>query len=194
MFSLKKLITYFKLAHESGTQIEQRISKAYAQGVDDATKNLQKSLAQAQKRVSVLTNELIEQERKFRTLYQKQITEYDAYLKNKCNKCQAITNEERIYLRNMQQLLASQLKKIEYIFIRIHEYLDGVKSAHHEIMLNAGKVNATDYIISTIEKELKTLIQNSEQLLLTEIVEKEFINKTSIKDLLENKTKKEGGA
>lgn len=188
---MKKFIQKIKLSLESNNEIQKRISKAYADGINDATRDLQKNIETAQKRISALTNELIEQEHKYRNLYQKQITEYQNLMKSKCNKCQAINDEERNYLRSMQHILATQLKKIDYMFSRIYEYLENVKTSHHEIMLNAGKVSAMDYMVKNIENDLKALIKYSAKYLSSDIVEKEFLEKQKFINIINDNKKDE---
>jgi len=183
---MKKLIEKFKLSLASTEDIQRRITKAYSDGLNDATHDFQKNIANSQKRVSELTNEIIEQEKKYRGLYQKQLSEFESRIKIKCNKCQEINDDERNYLRGMQNILAAQLKKIDYMFSRIHEYLENVKTSHQEIMLNAGKVNATDYMVKGIENDLKELVKYSAKYLTADIAEKEFPEKAKIRNSMVN--------
>ncbi len=158
-------------------ELLKKISDAYLKGVNDATEELIGQVKKLEKQVNDLMDAHTREKNEIKKDYEGALREYDSRMKEKCNRCQKTTTDERTYLRNMQSIFSIKLKKLDYMFSRIKEYLGEVKDHHTIIMLEAGKVSATDHIVLQLERDFQDIAKDSDRLLSTDTVEHELIER-----------------
>jgi len=167
----------WRLSQIPEDELLKKISDAYLQGVNDTTEELIDQVKKLEKQINDLMEAHTREKTEIKKGYEDALRDYDSRMKEKCNRCQKTTTDERTYLRNMQSIFSIKLKKLDYMFSRIKEYLGEVKDHHTIIMLEAGKVSATDHIVLQLERDFQEVAKDSDKLLETATVEHELIER-----------------
>jgi hypothetical protein len=171
-----KAFEKIKLMYAQADTIQKKIAEAYMKGVNNTSKDLLVQITEMKNQVKKNIEKNIEDEKALKDEYRKKeinlkkenddiLQEKDKRHKDQCEKCQQTTDAEREYLRKLQNVLTAQLKKLDYMFSRVEQYLETVKDAHDTIMYNAGRVTSVDHMIVSLKKDFKELATFSTPLL-----------------------------
>lgn len=164
---LHPISKYFQTIEE----IEALKTKAYAQGCDETSQKLAKTIQSLTDRIEQLSKASLESEKNLRKAYEEKVALLQDSQLEKCRNCMASTEAERERLRKRQNLIADLIERLSIVFTKLSKHEDLVLDAQENILRNASRVRSSREVLLKIKEEFDVLVKESIPLLSIEMSE-----------------------
>lgn len=145
--------------------------EGYAQGTEDASKELMRQVRALNTRIGELTQENLLIEERLRNHYNERTDILESRHTEKCKKCMLITEAERERLRKNQNMILDLIQKFNIVFMKVFKHANLVVDEHDNIIKSSGRVKASRDILLGIKSEADKIIQKVLPLTSTNITE-----------------------